>query len=185
MKTRLTLATAVLSLAAAALATWSCGDPLLDARVAALGNERTGVSPGPTHRPGQPCLTCHGGNGPADVELSVAGTIFESAAAAAPPLAGATVTIFDATQLADGGTPRSAITNAAGNFFFRKTEWSPVFPLHDIAVSGAGIDTPTAMHTVVGRDGSCASCHFDPRGPDSHGHVYLVVEPGDLPGAQP
>ena len=164
---------------------WACGDPLQNARVAALGDERAGVSPGPSHRPGQPCLACHGGSGPADVDFSVAGTIYQTAAADSPPLAGATVTIFDATQLADGGVPHTATTNAAGNFFVRQEEWSPTFPLHDIAVSGAGIATPTVMHTVVGRDGSCAACHFDPRGRDSHGHAYLLVDPADLPGAAP
>lgn len=175
----------VTGVAAMAALVWACSDPLQSARVAALGDEHAGVSPGPTHRPGQPCLTCHGGSGPADVDFSVAGTIYQTAAVDSPPLAGATVTIFDATQLADGGTPHTAITNAVGNFYIRADAWSPSFPLHDVAVSGAGIDTPTIMHTVVGRDGSCATCHFDPRGSGSHGHVYLVVDPADLPGAQP
>ena len=169
---------------AAALA-WSCGDPVHDTRADSLGDERTGVRPGPTHRPGQPCLTCHGGDGPASAELSVAGTIFQTAAPGSPPLAGATVTVFDATQLADGGAPRSVTTNGAGNFFFRKTEWSPTYPLHDISVTSPGLASPTMMHTVVGRDGSCATCHFDPKGPNTHGHVYLVLEPADLPRAPP
>jgi len=164
---------------------WACSDPLQSARVAALGGERPGVSRGPNHRPGQPCLACHGGSGPADVDFGVAGTIYQSAALDSPPLAGATVTIYDATQLADGGVPHTVTTNAAGNFFIRADEWSPTFPLHDIAVVGAGLDTPTSMHTVVGRDGSCASCHYDPRGADSHGHIYLVADPADLAGAQP
>ena len=169
---------------AAALA-WSCGDPVHDTRSDSLGDERTGVSPGPKHRPGQPCLACHGGDGPASAELSVAGTIFQTAAPGSPPLEGATVTIFDATQLADGGAPRSTFTNAAGNFFFRKAEWSPTYPLHDISVNFTGLPSPIVMHTTVGRDGSCATCHFDPKGSNSHGHVYLVLEPGDLPGATP
>jgi len=185
MSARTALALALAGAALTAASLWACSDPLQSARVAALGDEKSGVAPGPLHRAGQPCLTCHGGSGPADVELAVAGTIYQSAAAGSPPLVGGTVTIFDATQLADGGTPRSATTNAAGNFFFRKDEWSPVYPLHDIAVSAPGGDVTATMHTVVGRDGSCGSCHFAPRGPDSHGPVYLVLEPGDLPGAQP
>jgi hypothetical protein len=156
-----------------------------DARVDALGPEAPGVPAGPTHRPGKPCLACHGGQGPSDVELAVAGTIYQTAALDSPPLIGATVTIFDATQQPDGGTPRTAVTNAAGNFYIRKTDWSPFFPLHDISVSYQGLDNPTAMHTNVGRDGSCGSCHFDPKGNDSRGHVYLVLEAADLPGAQP
>lgn len=170
------------SAVAAALA-WSCSDPVPDSRAASLGDEHTGVSPGPTHRPGQPCLACHGGDGPASTELSVAGTIFQTAAPGSLPLEGATVTIFDATQLADGGAPRTAVTNKAGNFFVRRTEWSPKYPLHDISVSFTGVATP--MHTNVGRDGSCGTCHFDPKGPNTHGHVYLVLEPADLPGATP
>jgi hypothetical protein len=171
--------------AVAATLAWSCGDPVHNARVDALGAEKSGVAPGPTHRPAQPCLTCHGGDGPADAELSVAGTIFQTAAPDSPPLAGATVTVFDATQLADGGAPRSTTTNAAGNFFFRKTEWAPTFPLHDISVSLPSVPSPIMMRTNVGRDGSCATCHFDPKGPATHGHIYLVLEPGDLPGAAP
>ncbi len=171
--------------AAVLLAVWSCGDPVHDTRVDALGGEKSGVPTGPTHRSGQPCLTCHGGQGPADLELSVAGTIYQTAAPDSPPLEGATVTVFDATQLADGGAPRTAVTNAAGNFSFRRTEWAPVYPLHDISVTFPGVAAPTTMHTTVGRDGSCASCHVDPKGPATHGHVYLVLEPADLPGAMP
>jgi hypothetical protein len=166
------------------LFSWACGDPVHDARVSALGGERGGVPAGPEHRGGQPCLTCHGGDGPASAELSVAGTIFQTAAPDSPPLAGATVSIFDATQDADGGgAPRTTVTNAAGNFYFPRSSWSPAYPLHDISISFSG--ATTTMHTNVGREGSCATCHFDPKGNDSHGHVYLVLEPADLPGAMP
>ncbi len=171
--------------ALAAVLAWSCGDPVHDTRVDSLGSEQSGVSPGAMHRPGQPCLTCHGGDGPANTELGVAGTIFQNASPGSPPLQGATVTVFDATQLADGGAPHTITTNAAGNFFFRRSDWSPVYPLHDIAVSFPGVASPTVMHTNVGRDGSCASCHFDPRGSASRGHVYLVLDPADFPGATP
>jgi hypothetical protein len=169
---------------AAALA-WACSDPVHDARVAALGDENPGVPTGPNHRPGQPCLTCHGGNGPSSLELSVAGTIFQSAAPDSPPLAGGTVTIFDAIQLADGGVPQIAATNAAGNFYIPRSSWTPFFPLHDISVTFPGAPAPTMMHTNVGRDGSCGTCHFDPKGTDSHGHVYFVLEAADFPGATP
>ena len=167
---------------AAALA-WACGDPVHDTRVDSLGGEQG--SAGPTPRPGQPCLACHGGDGPAGAELAIAGTIFQSAAPSSPPVVGATVTVFDATQVADGGAPHSATTNGAGNFYFRKSDWSPVYPLHDISVSFPGIASPTLMGTTVGRDGSCATCHFDPKGAASHGHVYLVFDPADFPGAMP
>lgn len=169
------------AIAGAAIFTWSCGDPVHDARVSALGDEQG--STGPLHRPGQPCLTCHGGDGPASAELSIAGTIYQSAAAGSPGLAGATVTIFDAKQLADGGAPHTTVTNGAGNFFFRRTEWSPTYALHDISVTFNGVTAN--MHTTVGRDGSCSTCHFDPKSNASHGHIYLVLEPADLPGAMP
>ena len=163
----------------------SCGDPLHNARVDALGDEKGGVSPGPTHRPGQPCLTCHGGIGPADVEFSVAGTIFQSSDPASPGLTGGTVTVYDATEALDGGTPHTATTNSVGNFYIRRDQWSPTYALHDISVSYPGVDTPTQMQGTVGRDGSCATCHYDPAGNGSRGHVYLVVEPADFPGAGP
>jgi hypothetical protein len=175
---------AIVATAVVAVFAWSCGDPVHNARVDALGPE-SGGGPGPTHRPGQPCLACHNDQGPASTELSVAGTLYQSAAPGSPPLAGATVTIYDATQNADGGTPHTFTTNAAGNFYAPKSSWAPFFPLHDISIATAALPAPTIMHTVVGRDGSCASCHFDPKGPDSHGHIYLVLDPADLPGAMP
>ena len=165
---------------------WACGDPVHDAQVDSLGPEVAGVPEGPNHRPGKPCLACHGGQGPASLELSVAGTIYQTAAPDSPPLANATVTIFDATQQADGGgAPRTLATNGAGNFYVPRAQWSPVFPLHDIQIVAPGLDTPVVMHTTVGREGSCATCHFEPKGRGSHGHVYLVLEPADLPGAKP
>ena len=185
MRAHLTATCIVVATGALAAVVWACSDPVHDTRVDALGPEVANVSPGPTHRPGQPCLTCHGGGGPADTELTVAGTIYQTKDPISPPAVGATVTIFDGTQLADGGAPHSTVTNAAGNFFFRRSDWSPVYPLHDIAVSYPGLATPTMMHTTVGRDGACATCHFEPRGVDSHGHVYLVLEPTDLPGGAP
>ena len=175
---------AAAAIAAVAFFAWSCGDPVHNARVDALGPESSGGT-GPTHRPGQPCLTCHSDQGPSSTEFAVAGTLYQSAAAGSPPLVGATVTIYDATQNADGGAPHTFTTNAAGNFYAPKSDWTPFFPLHDISVSSPLLPAPTTMHTVVGRDGSCATCHFDPKGQGSHGHIYLVLDPADLPGAMP
>src|SRR5256885_5077120 len=84
----------------------ACNDPVHDARVDALGPEIDGVPRGPLHRRGQPCLTCHGGSGPANTELSVAGTVFATPEVGAPPLAGVTVSIYEATEERDGGAPR-------------------------------------------------------------------------------
>jgi hypothetical protein len=164
-----------------------CNDPLHQQRVDALGGEAAGVSPGATHRPGQPCLTCHGGQGPADAEFSVAGTIFQTAERGSPGLAGGTVILNDSND-----ATIQAATNEAGNFYLKTSEWAPAFPLHDITLDYAGIKPPRPkMHTRIGRDGSCAMCHFDPSDPEkladrtTPGHVYLVLEAADLPGAQP
>ncbi len=159
----------------------SCEDPLQHSRIDALGPEAPGVSPGPLHRAGQPCLTCHDGTGPGEPELSVAGTIYQTPGASSPPMVGATVTIYDATQSADGGTPHTAVTNAAGNFYFTREAWSPAYPLHDISVSLPNLPAPTKMHTTIGRDGSCGVCHYEPPGRASPGRIYVVLEPGDLP----
>jgi hypothetical protein len=126
------------------------------------------------HRPGQPCLTCHGGLGPAHPELSVGGTAYETQPTTIA-LEGAVVTLTDAQ-----GTMRALTTNRSGNFLVFKDDWTPVYPMHvSLAFGGVSID----MKTHVGRDGSCADCHTDPAGPASAGHVYLVLDPTDFPGA--
>ena len=57
---------AVHAIAVCLLATsTSCTDPLRDREIEALGDEAPGVSPGPEHRPGQPCVLCHSDGGPA------------------------------------------------------------------------------------------------------------------------
>jgi hypothetical protein len=163
----------------------SCQDPVHNAEVDALGGEAAGVSPGPNHRPGQPCLTCHGGRGPANAEFSVAGTIFKTADAR-EGIAGVHVTLSDSTP--GTAVTKAAVTNVAGNFYIG-TNFAPVFPLHDIKLDFEGLPESTIMHTRVGREGSCGACHFDPSGGttarDTPGHIYLVLEAGDLPGAGP
>ncbi|HEY8075053.1 MAG TPA: hypothetical protein VIF62_13110 [Labilithrix sp.] len=168
----------------------ACSDPEHDTQVDALGPEPSSPGPGPTHRPGQPCLTCHGGDGPAKAQFAVAGTIFQTADRGASPLSGGNVILYDSTtDNTDDQTPHTSGTNAAGNFYFDAASWSPIFPLHDITLDYPGISPPRPkMHTRVGRDGSCATCHFDPpdpsalAAPNTPGHVYLVLEAGDLPG---
>jgi hypothetical protein len=149
-------------------------DPVHAQAVSALGPETFGLDKGPTHRPGQPCLTCHGGQGPGSPDLSVAGTVYKTQTAA-DWLGGATVTLTDAT-----GTSRRPTTNRTGNFLVTAGEWTPVYPMRvSVSFSGVSVD----MLTHVGRSGSCADCHTDPASPASAGHVYLVVEPSDFPGA--
>ena len=164
----------------------SCGDPVHEAEVNALGPEAPGVPHGPTHRPGQPCLTCHGGLGPGNPTFVVAGTIYLNeyvpGTSSYAPLVGGDVHLVDAN-----GLTYDAITNSVGNFYVTQDEWSPTFPLGnvhpdgsptgiDISVAPAGQPTnATPMTTSIDRGGvyaSCAYCHFDPPGPTSVGHVY-------------
>jgi hypothetical protein len=130
----------------------ACYDPAHADAVALLGPEATGVVEGPTHRPGQPCTTCHGGSGPAKLELSVGGTIYAVRGNSAP-LPDATVTITG--PLLDS---KQVPTNSVGNFFIAKDVWDPGFPLSIAINLGA---EKRAMVTTIGRDGSCATCHLD------------------------
>jgi hypothetical protein len=156
----------------------SCDDPTHDNQVAALGPETGG--PGALHRRGQPCLICHGGSGPATSAFAIGGTLYAVKGQDAP-FQGADVQLTDAK-----GAVKHATTNEAGNFFISQDDYAPVYPLTVQLTYGSSDPSqfPT-MGTHIGRDGSCAGCHFEPRGPDSPGKVYLVVDPADLPGAAP
>lgn len=158
----------------------ACADPVHNARVDALGGE-TGDGPGPTHRPGQPCLTCHGGGGPASSQFVVAGTIYQLQDPTSPGMANVKVHITDANgvQLRDDLVP---ITNAVGNFFIRASDWTPVYPLHDVSLQVDGSPNNPVMITALGRDGSCATCHYEPASRSTPGHVYFASDPADLPG---
>jgi len=68
-----------------------------------------------------------------------------------------------------------ATTNVAGNFFVRVEEWQPVYPMK-VSITANGVTTN--MTADVGRNGACASCHFDPVGPASPGHVYTSTDGG-------
>ncbi len=63
------------------------------------------------------------------------------------------------------------MTNAAGNFYIEPGTWRPAFPLH-VAISFGGYTS--TMSTIVGRDGSCATCHTDPASRISAGPVFLA-----------
>jgi hypothetical protein len=140
-------------------------DPVRSDEVAALGDEAPGVGPGPSHRPGQPCLLCHDGKLGSPTEFAVAGTVFRLPTTR-EPVSGATVTLKGAD-----GSSYDATTNGAGNFYVLPTQWTPSYPMHASIVAERQTVT---MKTHIGRDGSCAGCHFDPAGPRSYGHVSLV-----------
>ena len=56
-----------------AIALGACVDETHELQVQALGGEAPGVPKGPLHRPGQPCLVCHGEAGPASPSSSSPG----------------------------------------------------------------------------------------------------------------
>jgi hypothetical protein len=127
----------------------SCLDPVHSDAVDALGPEAAGVPEGPTHRPGQPCLTCHGGNGPGP-DFAVAGTVYETRNGTTP-LPNATVVLHDSA-----GTTRSTLTNSVGNFYLTAGQWTPAYPM--FAELDVG-DITKKMETRIGRNGGCAECH--------------------------
>lgn len=147
---------------ALALAGASCFDPVHADRVDALGPEKDGVRPGPDHRPGQPCNTCHGGNGPGSPEFSVAGTVY---------------TTPDATEAAQGvrititasdGSTITLVSNSVGNFYATKEEWYGPFPMK-VQVDGA----KTQMTTRIGGQAGCGFCHRNPADVDHVPAIYL------------
>ncbi len=161
---------------ALALALASCGDPVHDDAIAALGPEAPNVPPGPLHRPGQPCAACHRDGGPA-VPFSLAGTVYATATSP-KPAANVTVMIFDATLALTTFT-----TNCAGNFFARASDYAPKFPIWATLRAGR---IQRDMDSPAYREGSCAACHTASVGPASAGPVYLIDDPGtqSLPPGQ-
>jgi hypothetical protein len=101
----------------------ACGDPTHDDAVSALGAEKPGVPPGPLHRPGQPCLTCHGEDGPASYRLSFGGTVYAYLDGDAPG-AGAAVRVLDAKH-----RTFDVAANCVGNFWIPKGDFAPTFPV--------------------------------------------------------
>jgi cytochrome c553 len=150
------------------VAVTACVDESHELQVQALGGEASGVPKGPLHRPGQPCLVCHGEGGPASTQFVVAGTVFESQGKTAPAN-GAQVQIEDVT-----GSFYTATTNEVGNFYIAPDQWAPTMPLQVQVSQGKNLQT---MGTRVGRAGSCADCHTSTSGPASAGPVYVVSAP--------
>lgn len=154
-------------LAGTALA--SCFNPVHSDAVAALGPEAPGEEPGAEHRAGQPCLTCHGGSGPAGPHWSFAGTVFEKRGGRVGAK-DVIVTLTDAT-----GASQTLRTNKVGNFYLRYENWSPTYPV-GVALKRDG--ATATMYTTIGRNGACAFCHYgDVAGPDHMPSVVLDARP--------
>jgi hypothetical protein len=108
-----------------------------------------GVPPGPLHRPGQPCLSCHDGSASSEV-FSLAGTIFESSDST-KGASGVEVRIIDYI-----GRQTSVRTNEVGNFYVDGREFEPNWPVWIKVVRGMAT---LQMTSPVYREGSCSACH--------------------------
>jgi hypothetical protein len=164
----LPIARPVTYLAGVALAVAACGDPVTDTSIAALGSEDPNVPPGPSHRPGQPCLLCHRDGGKAQA-FSLAGTVYADVSSAAKVVGGAKVFIVDSANVTF-----TAQSNCAGNFYVRSDQFAPAYPYWVTLRAGT---VQHDMASPVYREGSCGACHADPRSPSSPGHVYVVADP--------
>ena len=139
------------TLALTALA--ACYDPVHLDEVATLGPEIPGVPTGPEHRAGQPCLPCHGGDGPAELELAVGGTVYKTRGSK-DALISAKITITDAR-----GYARSVRSNDVGNFYIPRSDWPDMtFPLRAVLEAES---VRREMVTNINRNGGCATCHRD------------------------
>jgi len=136
-------------------------DPVPQEIIDDLGPE-TG-SPSAQHRPGQPCLACHSAYAGAKPAMAFGGTVYTTdAAGGLGPAAGVEISIIDWA-----GVPKKVCSNLAGNFYLEKADWKdPAFPL--VVKAGS-----SPMTSLIGRDGSCGSCHkpADPDGPAVHDPV--------------
>lgn len=175
-----------------------CGNPAADTRIEALGGENPNVEPSEYHRPGQPCVLCHGVYEGAEPQLSIGGTVFADQASLLP-VEGVQVVLTDTR-----GISKTVTTNCAGNFFVEAGTWDdagrypdPQYPLAaDIRcptydpetgapildpITGEPVVRVKSMGSVISRDGSCASCHdmFKGATNDSTGIIYCNA-PGEV-----
>ncbi|HEX7669306.1 MAG TPA: hypothetical protein VF395_06985, partial [Polyangiaceae bacterium] len=150
---------------AVAAANPACGDPTHDDAVSALGPEQTGVPKGPDHRPGQPCLACHGGDGPARLVMAFGGTVYAHEHAE-DPAPNATVRVVGADRRTYETT-----TNCVGNFWIPAHEFEPLLPAGAAVTSGS---TSRVMRTQMHRTGSCNECHSKAEDTTSPGRVWVL-----------
>lgn len=160
----------------------ACGNRAVDDRISTLGDEKPGVAPSEFHRPGQPCVLCHGEYLRENPIMSVAGTIHAFPAGDNPlPVKGVKVKLTDAA-----GNQKEAGTNCAGNFFITAEQWKPAFPLraeieYPDPTSTEGGTKRVVMSTRISRDGSCAGCHVNAPNQGSPGWVTCAESNTDPP----
>jgi hypothetical protein len=150
----------------------SCSiDPVHDQEVVDLGGEIDTIPVGEYHRAGQPCTVCHGPEGPAATQFSMAGTIFDSSGSLVG-LGNVQVLLVDALGTSP---PQNPLTNCVGNFFISPDVWTPSYPVLVGLQSGK---IKTSMTTQISRASSCAECHVaGPASYDSVGQVYISASP--------
>jgi hypothetical protein len=137
------------------------GDPVTDQAVAELGAEPEATPPGPIHRAGQPCTTCHreGGARP----FAIGGTVVRSLS----DRSGADGAVIDLVDAA--GAKRTVIANRVGNFFVLADDWTPSWPV-TATVTAPGAPA-RGMRTKIYREGSCNKCHRGDPGQKSVGPI--------------
>jgi hypothetical protein len=146
-------------------------DPVHDEQVDALGAEVAGIPKGEFHRAGQPCTVCHGPQGPASTQFSIAGTVFATSDAT---VGVQSVQVLLVDDIGSSPAAGSVSTNCVGNFFVTPDMWSPAFPVK-VAITNGPAGAQMVGH--IGREASCATCHQDPRSASSPGHVYVNAAP--------
>jgi len=161
-----------------------CGNRAVDERIALLGEEDPNVPVGEFHRPGQPCVLCHGEYLRENPIMSVGGTIYayptKTPEEKPLPVKGAKVKLTDSF-----GEQYEVGTNCAGNFFIETGKWDPAFPIRaeiEYPVPGALESTKrVVMSTRISRDGSCAGCHTANPTQGSPGYVFCAEAQTDPP----
>ncbi len=158
-------------------------DPVHENEVAALGgSEGPYPAEGEYHRRGQPCLTCHGGKGPASSEFLLGGTVFmgtcddptNKATCDRSPAGNTRVRIRSASK-----GVKCFVTNAAGNFFVRKGTWDDFLFPYLVSIERDGKQRAMGSHSS--RWGSCASCHKSDASSDSSGQVSILSDNSGIP----
>ena len=150
----------------------ACSDPIRTRAVDELGGEDPATPVGPLHRPGQPCLVCHGADGPAESRFSLAGTVYQLPDTV-EPLGDVTVRFIDST-----GAQYRVVSNCAGNFYVGAANFEPAWPVW------MKIEWKSLSQEMISpsfREGSCAECHQDPATPSTAGHLYVGDEQTTFP----
>ena len=147
----------------------SCIDAQHGDAVSDLGPEINGERPGPDHRAGQPCTTCHSGKGPGSPEFVMAGTVY-AARESLVAMPGVTVVMTDAH-----GSTVTSVSNRVGNFYVESSRWTPTYPVYVEMQYGS---FTKAMKTPIGRNGGCGFCHQGV-GDASHDPAVFLKDVGE------